>query len=190
MEPSPAADPLGGRSASSTLIVPPDALVLMVGIAGSGKSTFARRHFASTEVLSSDALRAMIADDPAAQGATDDAFDLLHRLLAMRLRRGRLTVVDATNVEEWARSELVALARRHRRPAVAIVLDLPFSMALERNATRPAPRPPPAALRRQHHWLADSLGSMPAEGFAAVHRLASVAQIDGVRVERRSPPDR
>ena len=87
----PAADDLGGRSAS--LALPPDALVLLVGIAGSGKSTFARRHFAPTQVLSSDALRAMITDNPHAQGATDDAFDLLHRILAMRLRRGRLTLV-------------------------------------------------------------------------------------------------
>ena len=108
MTTSPAADDLGGRSVSVALPIPADALVLLVGVAASGKSTFAQRHFATTEILSSDAMRAMIADDPGAQGATDDAFDLLHRILAMRLRRGRLTVIDATNVEDWARSELLA----------------------------------------------------------------------------------
>ena len=184
MTSSPAADDLGGRSVSVTLPVPADALVLLIGVAASGKSTFARRHFAATEVLSSDAMRAMIADDPGAQGATDDAFDLLHRILAMRLRRGRLTVVDATNVEDWARSELLAVARRHRRPAVAIVLDLPLEVALERNAARDAPRPPPAALRRQHRWLRDSLASLADEGFEAVHRFRSTEEIDGARVER------
>jgi predicted kinase len=178
----PAADDLGGRSVS--LAIPRDALVLMIGVAASGKSTFAARHFLPTEVLSSDAMRAMIADDPHAQGATDDAFDLLHRVLAMRLRRGRLTVVDATNVEAWARAELVAVARRHRRPSVAIVLDLPLAIALERNATRPAPRPPPGALRRQHRWLSDSLVTLPDEGFAAVHRLRSAEEVDGARIER------
>ena len=184
MTTSPAADDLGGRSVSVALPIPADALVLLVGVAASGKSTFAQRHFASTEILSSDAMRAMIADDPGAQGATDDAFDLLHSIAAMRLRRDRLTVVDATNVEEWARSELLGAARRHRRPAVAIVLDLPLEVALERNAARAAPRPPPAALRRQHCWLKDSLPSLADEGFAAVHHLRSVEEIDGARIER------
>ena len=184
MTTSPAADDLGGRSVSVTLPIPADALVLLIGVAASGKSTFAQRHFTATEVLSSDAMRAMIADDPAAQGVTDDAFDLLHRIVAMRLRRGRLTVVDATNVEEWVRSQLLGMARRHRRPAVGIVLDVPLAVALERNAARLAPRPPPGALRRQHRWLTDSLPSLGDEGFAAIHHLRSVAEIDGARVER------
>jgi len=180
----PAADHLGGRLLFPAIILPQDALVLLIGVAASGKSTFARRHFAATEILSSDATRAMITDDPAAQGATDDAFELLHRILAMRLHRGRLTVVDATNVEDWARAELAAAARRHRHPAVAIVLDLPLAVALERNAARAAPRPPPAALRRQHRWLAQSLPVLADEGFAAVHHLRSAEEIDGARVER------
>ena len=184
MDDSPAALTRGGRSVSAAFPIPADALVLLVGVAASGKSTFARRHFAATEVLSSDALRAMITDDPGAQGATDDAFDLLHRILAMRLRRGRLTVVDATNVEDWARAELVAVARRHRRPAVAIVLDLPLALAIERNAARGAPRPPPAALRRQHRWLGNSLPSLADEGFEAVHHLRSADEIDAARIER------
>jgi predicted kinase len=178
----PAADPLGGRS--SVLRLPADALVLLIGVAASGKSTFAARHFAPTEVLSSDAIRALITDDPHAQAATDDAFDLLHRLLAMRLRRGRLTVIDATNVEAWARAELLAVARRHRRPAVAIVLDLPLAAALARNLERPLPRPPASAIRRQHRWLTDSLASLPDEGFAAVHHLSTVADIDAARILR------
>lgn len=179
----PTAD-LGGRSAFPAIVLPADALVLLIGIAASGKSTFARAHFAPTEVLSSDQLRALVTDDPGAQGATDDAFDLLHRILAMRLRRGRLTVVDATNVEDWARAQLVAIARRHRRPSVAIILDLPLAVALERNAARPSPRPPPSAVRRQHRWLTGSLHSLADEGFAAVHHLRSVAEIDAARIER------
>jgi predicted kinase len=180
---TPTADAHGGRFFVPVIQLPPDALVVLVGIAASGKSTFAARHFGPTQVLSSDALRAMIADNPSAQGATDDAFELLHRILELRLRRGRLTVVDATNVEDWARGELLSVARRHRRPAVAIVLDLPLAVALERNATRAAPRPPPAALRRQHRWLHDTLHALEGEGYAAVHRLTSAEQIDAARVE-------
>ena len=168
---------------TSTLLLPADALVLLVGIAGSGKSTFASRHFRPTQVLSSDALRGMIADDPTAQGATEDAFKLLHRVLEMRLRRGRLAVVDATNVEEWARRELIGFARRHRRPVVAIALDLPFETLLERNALRRDGPRPRAALTRQARWLRDSLLSLPNEGFDAVHRLGSTEELDSVRVE-------
>jgi protein phosphatase len=176
----PAADSFGGRS--RLLPLPSDALVLLIGVAASGKSTFARRHFPPTAVLSSDALRAVITDDPHHQGATDDAFDLLHRILAMRLRRGRLTVIDATNVEAWARAELLAVARRHRRPAVAIVLDLPLDVALARNAARPAPRPPAAAVRRQHRWLRETVDELGSEGFASVHVLRSADEVAAVRV--------
>lgn len=187
MPSAPAAEIEGGRSVFPMLLVPRDALVVLLGIAGSGKSTFAARHFAPTEVLSSDTLRALITDDPSRQEATDDAFDLLHRILAMRLVRGRLTVVDATNVEDWARAALLGMARRHRRPAVAIVIDLPLALALERNAARPAPRPPPAALRRQYRWLRESLATLENEGFATVHLLRSPDEIDDARIERSIP---
>jgi protein phosphatase len=180
----PTADTHGGRSVFPAILLPADALVLLIGIAASGKSTFARAHFAPTQILSSDAFRELIADDPSAQGATDDAFELLHRLLEMRLRRGRLTVVDATNVEDWARRELLEVARRYRRPAVAIVLDVPLTVALERNALRAAPRPPPAALRRQHRWLTDALPALAHEGFDAVHHLRSVDAIGDARIDR------
>jgi predicted kinase len=184
MDSLPAVPSRGGRFVIS---LPANALVLLIGIAASGKSTFATRHFRETEILSSDRLRAVITDDPHAQGATDDAFDLLHRILELRLRRGRLTVVDATNVEGWARAELLGAARRHRRPAVAIVLDLPLEEALRRNLQRPVPRPPAAALRRQARWLADSLPELAHEGFASVHRLTTVDEIDRAEVVRASP---
>jgi predicted kinase len=157
-------------------------MVVLIGIAASGKSTFASRHFAATQVLSSDAMRALITDSAWAQGATDEAFELLHRVLELRLRRGRLTVVDATNVEDWARARLLAVARTHRRPAVAVVLDVPLAVALARNLERAAHRPPASSLRRQHRWLHESLHALEAEGFAAVHHLASVAAIDAIRV--------
>jgi protein phosphatase len=169
---------------TQTLFLSPDALVLLIGIAGSGKSTFARRHFGPTEVVSSDAMRALVADDPADQKATDDAFSLLHDLVEMRLRRGRLTVVDATNVEGWARDQLVRMARRHRRPASGIVFDLPLELVLERNAGRPDRRCPPAAIRRQHRRLRDGLATLEAEGLSPVYRLTSPEEVDAVEIER------
>jgi predicted kinase len=185
MAASPTADDIGGRSVSVAL--PADALVVLIGVAGSGKSTFAARHFSPTQVLSSDAFRALIADSPSARGATDDAFDLLHRLLGMRLRRGLLTVVDATNVEDWARAKLTDVARLHHRPCVAIILDVGLEVALERNAARPALRPPPSAIRRQAAWLRDSLPAIAHEGFAAIIHLHSVEEIDAIRLASEQP---
>jgi len=162
-----------------------DALVVLIGPSGAGKSTFAARHFALTEVLSSDALRAMVADDPNDQSATDAAFELLHTTLAMRLARGRLTVVDATNVEAWARARLLAEARRHGRPAVSIVFDLPLAVCLARNSGRADRRLPPAAIRRQHARMRSSIEGLAAEGFDRVAVLTTPEAVERLRLARR-----
>ena len=94
-----------------TIQIPKLSLVVLVGVSGSGKSTFARKHFLPTEVLSSDVCRGLVSDDENDQSATRDAFEVLHYVLAKRLARGLLTVVDATNVQKDARKPLVALAR-------------------------------------------------------------------------------
>lgn len=164
--------------------LPSDALVVLVGPSGSGKSTFAARHFMPTQVLSSDALRAMIADDANDQTATDAAFELLHTALAMRLARGKLTVVDATSVEGWARERLLAVAGRLGRPPAAIVFNLPLATCLERNAARTDRRLPPAAIRRQHARMRASLEGLAAEGFNPLAVLATAGEIEAVVVEQ------
>jgi predicted kinase len=163
--------------------LPAGALVLLIGSSGAGKSTFARRHFQPTEVLSSDEMRGLVADDPHDQSATEPAFELLHAALRLRLARGRLSVIDATNVEHWARQQPLAMARRFRRPAVAIVLDLPLETCLARNAARDVPRPA-AAIRRQQRSLRDSIGMLPGEGYVATWVLVSEDEVDQVRVQR------
>ena len=104
------------------LTVPALSLVLLVGISGSGKSTFGRQHFRPTEVISSDFCRGLVADDENDHQATKPAFDLLHHIVGLRLAAGRLTVVDATNVQPESRRSLVALAKEHDVLPVAIVL--------------------------------------------------------------------
>ena len=165
-----------------------DAMLVLIGPSGAGKSTFAARHFAPTEVLSSDALRGMVADDPNDQSATDAAFELLHTALRLRLARGRLTVVDATNVEPWARERLVAEARRQRRPAVAIVFDLPLAVCLERNAGRADRRIPPAAIRRQHARMRASVEGLAGEGFDQATVFATPEAAETARVARGPVP--
>jgi predicted kinase len=170
---------------SRTILLPPDALVMLIGVAGSGKTTFAARHFAPAEVVSSDAMRALVAGDPLDQAATDDAFELLHTVVEKRLRRGLLTVIDATNVEAWARQQLLDVAWRARRPAVAIVLDPGLEIALERNAGRSDGRRPATAVRRQQRWLDQGLAEIANEGFAAVEHLRDPAA--DVHIARLEP---
>ncbi len=123
----------------TTIEVPDPSLVLLVGAAGAGKTTFAARHFAPDEVLSSDAYRALVSGDEANQKVSRVAFSILHRDLERRLRAGQLTVVDATNVEPRNRRELIRRARTAGLPVVALVLDLHPAVVLARNATRSAP---------------------------------------------------
>src|SRR5688500_10631827 len=122
---------------STTIPLPSNALVVLVGASGSGKSTFARRHFRETAVVSSDRLRAMLADDERDQSVSRAAFEVLELLVRRRLEAGRLTVVDATSTTAEARAPLLRLARDARVQSVAIVLDAPLEICLANNAARP-----------------------------------------------------
>jgi protein phosphatase len=151
-------------------------------VSGSGKSTFAARQFRPAQVLSSDAGRGLVADDENNQAATPDALDVLCYLAGKRLAAGRLTVVDATNVEPFARAKLVALARAHDVLPVAIVLDLPEGLLLERTASRSDRAFGPEVVRRQRAELRGSLRGLPREGFHRVHVLGSPEEVDSAVV--------
>ena len=115
------------RSSTSMaeLAITARSVVLLVGAAGAGKSTFARRHFPPEAILSSDAMREAIAGDAADQRVNGPAFAALHRALDRRLVSGGMAVVDATNATAAARRTIRRIAERHRVPVIAIVLDLP-----------------------------------------------------------------
>src|SRR6266545_8327599 len=118
------------------ITIPNLSLVVLIGPSGSGKSTFARTHFLPTEILSSDACRAMVSDDETNQAVTGEAFEVLHFVAAKRLALGRLTVIDATNVQPEARQPLVELARKYHCLPVAVVLNLPERLCQDRNQSR------------------------------------------------------
>jgi protein phosphatase len=155
----------------SELALPELSLVCLVGVSGSGKSTFAREHFGPYEVISSDQCRGLVADDENDQAATNAAFEVLHFIAGKRLDAGRLTVVDATNVQADSRRQLVALARAHDVLPVAIVLDLPERVCIDRNAGRPDRNFGDSVVRRQHDQLRRSLKHLGKEGFRKVHVL-------------------
>ncbi|MFI5708570.1 polynucleotide kinase-phosphatase [Kribbella sp. NPDC051620] len=167
-----------------TIGVPALSLVVLVGASGSGKSTFARKHFLGTEVISSDVCRGLVSDDENDQAATKDAFEVLHFIAGKRLAAGRLTVIDATNVQPDARKELIALAKEHDVLPVAIVLDPPEQVCVARNEQRPDRQFGKQVVVRQRSQLRRGLKSLKREGFRTVHTLSSVEEIDAVSIER------
>jgi protein phosphatase len=155
----------------------------MVGPAGSGKSTFCRRNFPASAVVSSDDCRATVAGDPADQSATSAAFALAHERLEERLRRRRLAVLDATSLTPVARAAALDLAARHHLPAVAIVLDVPPEVCARQDAARPEPRRVGRRVIGRHAAaLRAALDSLPREGFSAVHHLRGAGQPAARRV--------
>ena len=166
------------------LTIPELSLVVLVGVTGSGKSTFARTHFKPTEVISSDFCRGLVADDENDQSATPAAFEVLRFIVAKRLAAGRLTVIDATNVQPEARRDLVLLAREYDVLPAAIVLDLPEKLCAERNATRPDRDFGPHVIRRQRGQLRRSLNHLGREGFRTVHVLRTPDEIAAATVTR------
>lgn len=163
-------------------------LVVLIGASGSGKSTFARRHFKPTEVVSSDFCRGLVADDENDQSASGDAFDVLHYIAGKRLAAGRRTVVDATNVQQESRRQLIDLARKHDVLPIAIVLDVPEEVCAGRNASRTDRADMPRRVIQRHiRELRRSLRSLEREGFRKVHVLRGEAEIEGagIRTERR-----
>ncbi|MDP9296419.1 MAG: polynucleotide kinase-phosphatase [Actinomycetota bacterium] len=168
----------------TTIKIPELSLLVLVGTSGSGKSTFAARHFKPTEVLSSDFCRALAGDDENDQSLTEAAFQLLHFIAAKRLELGRLTVVDATNVQPDARKPLVQLAREHHVLPVAIVLDVPEKVSLERNRSRPERDFGSHVVRRQASILKRSLGRLEREGFRRVFVLRGEEQIASAEILR------
>ena len=162
--------------------------MVLIGASGSGKSTFARAHFRATEVLSSDYYRGVLADDELDQSATKDAFEVLHYIAGKRLAAGRLTVIDATNVQPEARKPLLALARKHHWLAAAIVFDLPERLCVERNSARPGGPIETEEEHRQCAQLRQSLKGLQHEGFWRVYTLATEEDVASVEIVREPLP--
>lgn len=161
--------------------------MLLMGASGSGKSTFAQQHFLQTAVLSSDFFRGMVCDDESNQRATKDAFEVLHFVLEKRLKAGRLTVVDATNVQRKARKSLLKLAQQYEISAVAIALNLPEAICYAHNQQRPNRQVALAIVQRQIQQLQQSLADLVQESFSAIYILNSLEEIAAVEIEIQHP---
>lgn len=163
--------------------LPDPSLILLIGPAGAGKSTFAERFFQPTEIVSSDNCRAQICDDESNQDVNAEAFGLLHHIARLRLSLGRLTVIDATNLEYRARRPLLSIARHHRIPAAAIIFNISLATCLARNRTRQQRFVAEDAIRQHALELSMTLPHLAREGYRSIFVLDE-GRIDSVEVER------
>ncbi|SHN22597.1 polynucleotide kinase-phosphatase [Chitinophaga sp. CF418] len=167
--------------------IPELSFVVMIGASGSGKSTFARRWFGKAEVVSSDACREIVSNDENNMDASEDAFDLLHYIVGKRLKRGLLTVVDATNVRPEDRKKLVALAREYHVLPAAIALNMPEKVCLERNQLRTDRNLPPHVVTSHVGLLRRNISKLREEGFRKIFELRDAAHVAAVTMIEREP---
>lgn len=160
--------------------VPELSLIVLIGVSGSGKSSFAKKHFKRTEILSSDECRALVSDDENSQLATNDAFDVLYYIASKRLKSGLLTVIDATNVQKESRKGFIELGRTYHCLPIAIVLDLPEKVCEERNQSRPDRNFGGHVIRQQNQQLKRSIRGLKDEGFRQIYILKSLEEVDAV----------
>ena len=169
----------------TAITIPDFALIVLIGSTGSGKTSFARKHFLETEIVSSDHCRALVSDDETDLAATGDAFDLLNYTAAIRLKRRLLTVIDATSVKREDRAKLVQLARRYHALPVALVLDIDPKICHERNQQRPNRDFGEHVTRNHAKALRRGLRGLQKEGFRQVHIMNSPEEVDALRIGRQ-----
>ena len=162
--------------------IPYPSIVLPIGVSGSGKSTFVENYFKKSEVLSSDFFRYMIGDDQGNQSVSKDAFEALHFITTKRLEHQKMVVIDATNVQKYARENSLTFAKEYSYPITAIILDLPIDICVERIESRER-KVPLDVIERQKGQLEETLLSIQDEGFDCIHILASQEEIDAVSVK-------
>lgn len=167
------------------ITLPELSLVVLIGASGSGKSTFARKHFQPFEVLSSDTFRGLVSNDENDQSATPDAFDALYAVLEKRLKNGLLTVIDATNVRAEDRMKFLERARKYHLLPAAIVLNLPESVCFERNVGRPDRQFGAHVVRTQSRLLRGSLRVLSKEGFRPTYVLSTLEDVENASLERQ-----
>jgi protein phosphatase len=166
------------------IYIPRFCLAVLVGSSGCGKSTFARMHFLKTEIVSSDFCRGLVCDDENDQFISGHAFDLLHYIVEKRLIIGRQTVIDATNVQQNARRELLKIASRNNCVAGAIVFNIPENICIERDKQRTDRHVGGNVIRNHTQLLKKSIGNLYNEGFKYVYILNSQEEINNVEIIR------
>jgi protein phosphatase len=166
------------------ITIPKFCLVVLIGASGAGKSSFAKKHFKMTEVVSSDYCRGLVCDDENDQSISEHAFDLLHYIVEKRLIIGRLTVVDATNLQEQARRELINIANRNNCLSVAVIFNLSEQLCRERNRSREDRQIGENVIRKHNILLKKTINIIHLEGFKYIYELNSQEEVNNVQIKR------
>ncbi|MFC0518059.1 polynucleotide kinase-phosphatase [Mucilaginibacter angelicae] len=174
-------------STNKTIQIPELSLVVLIGATGSGKSSFAKKHFKPTEIVSSDACRGMVSDDENNQAASADAFALARYITGLRLKNGLVTVIDATNVQEEARKDWIKLAKEYHCLPVAIILNMPEKVCAQRNALRPDRNFGAHVIPQHISQLKRSFKKLKYEGFRHIIELRSPEEVDAITGIVRDP---
>ena len=178
----------GGQSGGNAgRRIPDPALVVLVGPAGSGKSTWAAEHFRAAEIVSSDALRAVIGSGPNDLEASADAFALLDTIVAARAGRGLTTVVDTLGLDPVRRRAWRDVALRAGLPAVVVRFVTPAQTCRARNRARDRPVPA-AVLTGQVKSMRLARGQLDDEGWDVM--LAVGADDRAAPADRAAPTER
>jgi len=156
-------------------------VVLLCGPAACGKSTFARRLFRPTQIISSDWARARVCDDERDQRFQTQAFALVHYLAELRVGLNRLCVVDSTALTQHHRKEYLELARRFQVPCVVFVFDVPLEKCVERDRSRSRTVGRPV-IERQHLAFGQTKTDIRQEGFDEIIELGE-DDMDNVQIE-------
>jgi predicted kinase len=161
--------------------LPRRTLLVLAGPAGSGKSTFARKRFAPTLVVSSDYCRALVCDDENNQRVNRDAFDLFYYIIHKRMFQGRFTVADSTALQPEARQRLLDLAHRHGYLTCLLIFNVSEETSRTRNQQRE--RKVEEQVHSYHAGLLQqTLKDAPNEGWNRLYVLTP-EQIDAATIE-------
>jgi protein phosphatase len=163
--------------------LPEPSLVLLLGASGSGKSTFAAQHFLPTEVISSDRCRGLVSDDENDQRATPLAFELLDKIVSLRLKNRKMAVVDATNLRPEDRKNLKSVARECDSLVSVILFDTPRDVCTARNAQRPDRDMDARVILRHVSLFNKACRDVKAERYHRIYRLTP-ERLEKARVER------
>jgi F420-dependent oxidoreductase-like protein len=170
-------------TSAGPIVLPSPCVVVLVGPAGSGKSTWAQQWFTTQQIVSSDGLRALVGEGEHDMAASKDAFALLDTVLERRLARRLTTVIDTLGLDAGQRARYRELAAAARLPCVAVVFDAPPAEIRARNRSRDDAVPPAVLSGQLTSWpgVRDGLGS---EGFSAVHPAGPVALVPAALASR------
>ena len=167
------------------ITIPYPSVILLIGISGSGKTTFANKHFKPSEILSSDNFRKMISGDENDQSVTKYAFELLHSVASKRLEQNKLIVIDATNVQNYARNIIIRLTHKHSIPSIAIIFNLPIDICKHQNSNRHRVVPT-EVIERQHKELINTLYSIKNDDLDSVYILSTTDEINDTCIEYKN----